>query len=229
MKKVIFLGVIVGLTLILVACGSGSANATANSAITMLNADYPDALPVQTQLTLGTLKLEDTDLAVDSEQAAELLTLWKAVLSLSTSDITAEGEIEAIVNQILETMSSDQLDAIAAMALTQESIFELTQELGIARGGDWPTEGDPRSSAADGVFPGGGQGGGIPSGSPDGVFPGGGPGGGGQRPEGFGQDMDPEQIATLQTGRAGQLSSGNRFTLFLINPLIQILEERSQS
>lgn len=220
MKKIIYLGVIVSLTLTLVACGSGSANATVNSAIPGLNEDYTDALPVQTQLTLGTLKLEDTDLAVDSEQAAELLTLWKAVLSLSTSDITAEGEIEAIVNQILETMSSEQIDAIAAMELTQEGIFELTQELGIDRGGDLTTEGDPRTDAPDGVFPGVGPGGGVP---------GNGPGGGGQRPEGFGQDLDPEQIATLRAERAEGQSSGNRFTMFLIQPLIQMLEERSQS
>jgi len=220
MTKLKFLGVIVSLTLILVACGS--ANSAATSATMVLNEDYLDALPIQTQLTLGTLKLEDTDLAVDSEQAAELLILWQAVLSLSTSDITAEGEIEAVVNQILDTMSSEQLEAIAAMELTQEGIFELTQELGIVRGGDLTSEDDSRGSIPDGMFPGGGQGGGIP---------GSGPGGGGQRPEGFegfSQDMDPEQIATLQAERGGQTGIGNRSSMFLINPLIQMLEGRSQ-
>ena len=217
MKKVKFLGVIVSLTLILAAC-SGTSGA-ANNAATVLNEDYPDALPIQTQLTLGTLKLEETSLAVDSEQAAELLTLWQALVSLSTSDITAEGEIEAIVNQILETMSSAQLETIAGMELTQEDIFEITQELGFARGGDLTTEGDPRGSAPDGAFPGsgGGPGGGL----------GGGPGGGG-----FGEfegELDPEQIATLQAERAEKQSSGDRFSMFLINPLIQMLEERSQS
>lgn len=220
MTKLKFLGVIVSLTLILVACGS--ANSAATSATMVLNEDYLDALPIQTQLTLGTLKLEDTDLAVDSEQAAELLILWQAVLSLSTSDITAEGEIEAVVNQILDTMSSEQLEAIAAMELTQEGIFELTQELGIVRGGDLTSEDDSRGSIPDGMFSGGGQGGGIP---------GSGPGGGGQRPEGFegfSQDMDPEQIATLQAERGGQTGIGNRSSMFLINPLIQMLEGRSQ-
>jgi hypothetical protein len=217
MKKVKFLGVLVSLTLILVACGS--ANSAANTATTALNEDYPDALPIQTQLTLGILKLEETDLAVDTEQAAELLTLWQAIRSLSSSDITAEGEIEAIVNQILDTMSSEQLETIAAMEITQEGIFELTQELGIARGGDWTGEGDPRSSAPDGIVPGsgGGPGGGM----------GGGLGGGG-----FGElsgDLDPEQIATLQAERAEKRSSGDLFSMFLINPLIQMLEERSQS
>jgi len=221
MKKIIYLGVIVNLTLMLVACGS--VNGAANSATAVLNEDYPDALPVQTQLTLGTLKLEDTDLAVDSEQATELLTLWQAIRSLSASDITAEGEIEAVVNQIMDVMSPEQLEAIAAMELTQEGIFEFTQELGLARGGDMTTEGDSRSGAPERMFPGGGPGGGIP---------GSGPGGGGQRPEGFegfGQDMDPEQIATLQAERADSQFSGNRFSSFLIQPLIQMLEERSQS
>ena len=217
MKKVKFLGVLVSLTLILVACGG--TDGAANTATTALNEDYPDALTIQTQLTLGTLKLEETDLAVDSAQATELLTLWQAIRSLSSSDITAEGEIEAIVNQILDTMSPEQLEAIAAMELTQEGILELTQELGIARGGDWTGEGDPRSSAPDEMVPssGGGPGGGM----------GGGPGGGG-----FGElggDLDPEQIATLQAERAEKQSSGDRFTMFLINPLIQMLEERIQS
>ncbi len=215
MKKVKFLGVLVSLTLILVACGG--ADSAANTTATVLNEDYPDALTIQTQLTLGILKLEETDLAVDTEQAAELLTLWQAIRSLSSSDITAEGEIEAIVTQILDTMSPEQLKAIAAMELTQEGIFELTQELGIARGGDWTGEGDPRSSAPDGMVPGSGGG------------PGGGMGGG-RFSEGEGSlDLDPEQIATLQAERAEKQSSGDRFSMFLINPLIQMLEERSQS
>ena len=219
MKKVKFLGVIVSLTLILAAC-SGTSGA-ANNAATVLNEDYPDALPIQTQLTLGTLKLEETSLAVDSEQAAELLTLWQAIRSLSSSDITAEGEIEAIVNQILGTMSSEQVDAIAAMELTQEGIFEVTEELGIARGGDLTTDGDPRSSAPDGFVPGSGPGGGM------GGSQGGGLGGGGLGElEG---ELNPEQIATLQAERAEKQSSGDRFSMFLINPLIQMLEERSQS
>lgn len=217
MKKVKFLGVLVSLTLILVACGG--ANSAANTAATVLNEDYSDALPIQTQLTLGILKLEETDLAVDTGQAAELLTLWQAIRSLSSSDITAEGEIEAIVNQILDTMSPEQLEAIAAMELTQEGIFELTQELGIARGGDLTGEGDPRSSAPDGMVPGSGPGGGLGGGM-----------GGGRFSEGEGNlDLDPEQIATLQAERAEKQSSGDRFSMFLINPLIQMLEERSQS
>lgn len=217
MKKVKFLGVLLSLTLILAACGGTSS--TANTAATVLNEDYPDALSVQTQLTLGTLKLEETNLAVDADQAAELLTLWQAIRSLSSSDITAEGEIEAIVNQILETMSSAQLEAIAAMELSQEGIFELTEELGIARSGDLTADGNPRSSAPDGIVPGSGPGGGLGGGL-----------GGGRFSEGSGDlDLSPEQIATLQAERAEKQSSGDRFSMFLINPLIQMLEGRSQS
>ncbi len=217
MKKVKILGVLVSLTLILAACGG--TNSTANNAATVLNEDYPDALSVQTQLTLGTLKLEETNLAVDADQAAELLTLWQAIRSLSSSDITAEGEIEAIVNQIQETMSSAQLEAIAAMELTQEGIFELTEELGIARSGDLTADGNPRSTAPDGIVPGSGPGGGLGGGL-----------GGGRFSEGGGDlDLSPEQIATLQAERAEKQSSGDRFSMFLINPLIQMLEGRSQS
>ena len=57
-------------------------------------------IPVLMQLMLGTLRLEGTDLAVDSAQAAELVPLWKVLRSLTTSDTAAEAEIEAVINQI---------------------------------------------------------------------------------------------------------------------------------
>jgi hypothetical protein len=218
MKKIRYLGVLVSLTMLLVACGSAAPGDNPVQAI--VNEDYRDALPVQAQLTLGTMKLETTDLAVDAEQATELLTLWRAILSLSTSDITAEGEIEGLVEQILEAMDHDQLEAIAGMELTQEDISEFNQEMGFDRGDDNGAGGESASDSAEGTFSRGGPGAGVP---------GGGPGGGAQRPEGLGQDLDPQQIATLRAEREKDPSSRNRFSLFMINPLLQLLEERTQS
>lgn len=227
MEKAKYLGLIIILTMVLAACGSGAANGWT----TVLNEDYPDALPILSQLTLGTLKLEATELAVNADQAAELLTLWQAIRSLSASDITAEGEIEAIINQILETMTQEQLEAIAAMELIQEDVFALMEELGITRGGNWASDSDQPFSPPEGFSSDGDQ----PFRPPEGFSPGGGPGGGmGGGPGGMGigelsGELNPEQIATLQAERAEKRNSGDRSSMFLLQPLIQILEERTQS
>ena len=62
----------------------------------------------------------------------------------------------------------------------------------------------------------------IEGGTPGG-FQGGGPGGGGQV---FTQDLDPDQIATLQAERGGQTPGGGRAGLFLIDPLLEVLEAK---
>lgn len=43
---------------------------------TRLNVDYDDAVSIEMQLLLGTLKLEGTDQAITAEQANNLLSLW---------------------------------------------------------------------------------------------------------------------------------------------------------
>ena len=77
-------------------------------------------------------------------------------------------------------------------------------------------------TSAEGGFTGGDR--------PEGGFQGGeGPGGGFQGGEGlggqgFGQDLDPEQLATLQAERGDRSNFRNQASLFLIDPLIQYLE-----
>ena len=95
-------------------------------------------VPVQTQLILGTLQLETTDLAVDSVQAAELAPLWKAMRSLTTSDTAAAAEIEALLDQIQDVMTTEQLEAISAFEITPEDMRTIIQDLGIEFG---PPEG----------------------------------------------------------------------------------------
>ena len=87
-----------------------------------IRADFQDALPISSQLGFGTLLLEDSEYAVDSSQAAELLPLWKAARSLSESETVAEAELQAVFNQIQDTMTSEQISTIADLQLTGEEM-----------------------------------------------------------------------------------------------------------
>ena len=219
MKRIAFLSIV--MVLVLTACGGGSDETPVEVVGTevVLN-DRPEfEMPVQTQLMLGTFMLEGTVLEVTAEQAPELITLWKALQALSTSDTSAEAEIEAVINQIQDAMTSEQLAAIQEMDLTQESLRIMMEELDLQQGegltgadGEGRPEGFPEGGFPDGGFPGGGPGGGQGQGM--------GPGG-----QGFGENLNPEQLATMEAlreERGGGLR--NRANLFLIEPLIELLE-----
>jgi hypothetical protein len=120
------LGVVVPVMVLVTACGGPAQTTTASSA---LSVGYSGALPVETQLIAGSLFLEDTDLAISTEQAPELLLLWRAFRSLSNSDTSAQAEIDALINQIEETMSVEQIEAISAMKLTSDDLAVVLQQV----------------------------------------------------------------------------------------------------
>ena len=130
MKKTIFLIFI--LTMLLAACGgtaetASSTDSSAGSAETAQGENGQSfdigsrELPISSALAIGTLKLEDTDQAIASDQAADLLPLWQVLNSLTTSDTAAQEEIYAVLEQIQETMTPEQMAAIEAMELTYAS------------------------------------------------------------------------------------------------------------
>ena len=134
MKKV---GLLVVVLIILTACGSESSvvDVTNNSGDTTENYDADrerlsmdfadDALSPALQLVVGTLFLEETDLAVDAELAEILLPYWKLYVSLLDSDSTAPEELTGLINEIEELMTTEQINHIAGMELTQESMGTL--------------------------------------------------------------------------------------------------------
>ena len=173
---------------------SAAVDVVAENGATELNEDYPDAVPVQMQLILGSLQLSDGVLAIDEGQANELLPLWRAMESLSQSDTTAAAEMTAVLNQIQNTMLPEQISAIVAMELTAEDTQTILQESGGFRLGG-------RGAAADGQTSNGGEGrpaGGLPGG---GQGPGGGLGGPGG---GLGGNVDPEAVQTRLAERFGE-------------------------
>ena len=123
------------LILILVSAGCGnSGKTTSDTTATTLNEDYADALSIRSQLVLGTLKLEETDLAVTKAQAVDLVPLWQASRNLARSGIGATEEVNAVLDQIQEVMTSEQLEAIAEMKLTRADNQAMTQALGLSTG-----------------------------------------------------------------------------------------------
>ena len=245
MKKLIVTILGIASVALLASCGSAASEAgqtssaaaapagqtsSVASAVTQLNEDYENALPVASQLILGSMKLEDGDLAVNADEAAKLLPLWQAYQSLSSSDTTAEAELQALVKQIQGAMQPDQVAAIAAMKLTGDDITATMQAMGpelFGGGGfnrtDSTGSGATESGAAGGGGGFGGGGGGFPGGAPPGDF-GGGPGG---VPGGFGGDQqDPSAretaIAERLTQDGGQAASF--MTRGLLNQYITSLQ-----
>jgi hypothetical protein len=182
-----------------------------------LRDDYDDALSIQGQLAAGTLLLEETELVVDEAMAAKLLPLWRVAQSLMNSDTSAALEIEAVYNQIQDTMTLDQISAIAEMELTEETLTTMMEEgeLSIGRGslaGDRGRGAGEKFQSPDGGF---GPSGGLPGGGL-----GEGPGGG--LPEG----IDPEAMATRQAQFA-EGGLGNSTDRMLISAVIRTLEMKT--
>jgi hypothetical protein len=206
------------LTLILTACGASSTQRANPAGDTNgNNGSFGTApLPLAMELVVGTFKLEGTDNAVTAEQAAKLLPLWQVYKDLSASTSAAQEEIDALAQQIQETMTPEQVQAITDMKLTRREIFQTMQDLGIASANRPNASGTPR--------PGGN---GFGGGAPGGGAPGGGAPGGGQ---GFnnGENLSPQQIATFQARRSQNGGSGqlNRIPPALYDALIKLLQSK---
>lgn len=240
MRKYYFLVLFLFTGLVISSCNStsgGNSDATTQSN-SPLTTDYEDALTIETQLVFGILQLDGTENAVDAEQATQLLALWKAVRSLSASDSAASEETEALFVQIQETLTLEQIQAIAAMQLTQEDMAQITQERGIELFGGRGQFGDmtPEMQATMQAFRESGQ---MPEGNfqpPEGGFGGGGnvPGSGTGQGRGMGLagggvfapggTVSPEMQSTAQARRASG-GGGMRVSSEILDVIIQYLQD----
>jgi len=234
----------VGFVLVLVACvlvGCGGEEATPAPAEEEVSGDYisealdtshENALNASSQLVLGTLRLEGTENAVTPEQAATLLPLWQAL----RGGVTAQAELEAVLKQIEGTMTQEQLEAIAAMQLTQEDLQAWMEEQGLDIGDPSPGMGGDLSEEereavqatmeADDGMPGG----------PGEEMP---PEMAARRAE-F-ENMSEEERAALRAtaqagggvpggtggGAPGRAGRGTGQFMILLNPLIDLLTQRA--
>jgi hypothetical protein len=160
-------------------------------------------------------------MAIAADQAQELVPLWQAYRSLVTSETSAQQEREALLTQIEESMTAEQIEAIANMNLTATDMQAIFSELG----GPGRAQGTPSAGGGQTGQPGAGGGFVVPFDGGGGGFPGGGgefPGGGGFGGLAPGQTPNPGAIETLQAER-GEESGLNPG---LINVLIRFLEQK---
>ena len=224
------------LSLILAACGSSASTAAAQNSAgggtpngVALGTSYDNAASVELQLLAGTMKLEGTNLAVTADQAAILLPLWKQVQSLGQDMGPGQGgpsqtqdsatpaaasagsdtqtQIDGLLNQIQAAMNAEQIQAIAEMQITQDSILSVMQTKGSTMGGNGGPGGN--GQAPQGTPPAGGEG----NGQPAQVTPPAGGGGNG----GALQGTPPAGSPSMQ---------GGGMEMILVNALIQLLQNR---
>jgi hypothetical protein len=131
MKKI----TIIFLTLLALTLSACSSAATATpTGFTGQGDPGTGTLPPSMELLIGTLKLDGTAQAITTEQAKALLPLWQVYQDLSSSDNAAQAEIDALMEQIQGTLTSEQMQAITDMKLTRQEMFTSMQELGITTG-----------------------------------------------------------------------------------------------
>jgi hypothetical protein len=185
--------------------------------------------PVDSKLAIGMLKLEGTDLAVTPDQAKNLLPLWQALKTLSSSATTAPEEVTAVFQQIQDTLTPEQMKAIKEMALSQDDMQALMKSLGMQTGAGFGNGGtvSPEQQAtrtarrtqnpSGGGF--GGPGGGFGGPGPGGDFggPGGNSGAGNQGSTKTRPTQSPQNIIRRSMG----------MNLLFMDPLIKILETRA--
>lgn len=212
MNKKIFWTTLVLFSLTLTACASiaritGSAPSGGPSAVEM---------PAQTKLVLGTINLEETDNAVTAEQAKELLPMFYVLKDLNDSDTAAQEEMDGVVNQIQETLTEAQVQAIDGMSLSMRDVFALTQG---NSGKSSTSSGTSSTTGASGGGMGGPPdmgGGGMPGG-------GGGPGGGGMP----GGASSTTTSTSKNTSAAPVMDTSTPSALF--DTVIEILQKKIQS
>jgi hypothetical protein len=199
----------------LVACSNSAATRTSTEAAT---------LSEEGELLVGTLKLENTDLAVTTEQASELLPLWETLQSLDSSGTAAALEVQAVTDQIKSTMTSEQIAGITAMNLTNADLQAAISANGTA------TTASTSSNTSDldqiqmepGTVMGGPNDGGAGGGTPPTDL------GGGSGMTGS-IDMTAgavPQTSSTQSAKNSASNSANQIPTTLINALVRLLQTK---
>lgn len=240
MHKKQFLLLLLPMILFLAAC-SNTGGSTAAAQGQNQTGQPPDISnqPIEQRLAAGLLMLEGTENAITTEQAQNLLPLWKAVRAISSDNNAAQEELNAVYSQIQESMTAEQVQAIKDLSLSMEDTRALMEKYGIqlpqnpiselseseraTRIAEFQAGRGSQSGGQGATMPGGG---GFANGMP--------PGSGGEMPGGrLPGSGSPEGApggrvlqGTPQPGQGGRGMRGG-IGLLYIDPLIKLLTERA--
>jgi hypothetical protein len=139
--------------------------------------------------------------------------LWQGYESLSTSDTTSEVERDALINQIEGAMTAEQIQAIDAMDLTNQSVSEVIQSMG-ANPTEMTSTSNTNGSALSQAAPAGGPGG-MPGDTGDSVI--------NEIGNGIAVQSTPNMDQSAENTQTSQLD------VRLLAALIQMLETKSQA
>jgi len=230
MRRYFYLVVIVVISFVISSCSAPSTSSseqpiqnTASSDQPMqttasIEESVPREMPLVMKLALGTFKLDETDSPITSEQAGKFLPLWKAVRSLSQSETAAAEETQALIKQIQDSMTSEQMKAINDMGLTFQDMRSIAEEMGLDFGSGRIADMNPEMRATIEARRQSGQG--PPGGGGLGFFMG---GPGGNPEEGFSPEM--RQTAIAQRG-GGSNRIGVGLPSALLDAIIKFLEAK---
>ena len=147
---------IILLSLLLASCSGTAAPASTNSSNSdayvspNLDVSYENALNARLQLTLGSLKLAETNTPISREQAQAMLPLWQALQNMTRTSNSAQAEVSALLGQIEAAFTPEQLTTIRAMGLTSADLQTWASANGITLGSG---SGQPGSGQGSGMSP----------------------------------------------------------------------------
>lgn len=211
--------------LALVSCNSASDNTAAADGQAPNGTGQPTReISEDVQLMMGTVLLDKTDYAIDADQAAELIPLWKVLDTMAGSETAAQVEVDAVIASIQDAMTPEQMTAIEAMNLSIADMNDVFQTLGIdMNGGGGFGQMTEEQQATMEVMRDSGD---FTQGGPEGS-PGGGRGMGGGMGE-FGGDtgISPEMRETAQAERGNGIGQGFGINTQLLEAIITFLEAK---
>ena len=133
-KKLTIVLILIVILSALAACGSSDTAETTTAGTSALSANYDEALPTRTQLIVGMLQLEGTDQQVSLEQARDLLPLWQGSRALQRTGSESQEEVTAVLNQIEDALTAEQIETIQQMQLTRQDLQDTAKAFGLAVG-----------------------------------------------------------------------------------------------
>ncbi len=155
--KRIFIPILTILFAILLASCSGTAAPASTTSSTSdvyvspsLDVSYENALNTRLQLTLGSLKLAETNTPITADQAKVMLPLWEGLLNMTRTGNNAQAEVNTLLTQIEASFTPDQLSAIRDMKLTSADIQARASANGVTLGN---SSGQPGSGQGGGMSP----------------------------------------------------------------------------